>query len=149
MLSSLLRIAGGILTLPFSGSKIFGVALGNTMINRGLKKLNEDLEPKTKIVYEYKYRDIAHQISEVKDKVEYTNLIINDNLTEIEKLRNNFKKYREYNKILPNYERMLNKLDNLEQKLKLQQQKIVNMDKTLEEEKEMNQKKMKKVINKE
>ena len=32
MFSSLLKIAGGVLTLPFTGSKIFGVALGNTMI---------------------------------------------------------------------------------------------------------------------
>lgn len=148
MLSALARIAGGVLTLPFSGSRLFGVALGNTMINRGLKKLNQSLEPKTKIVYEYKYTDIAHKISEVKDKVEYTNLIINDNLNEIDKLRDNFKKYKEYNKVLPNYEKMLNKIDKIEEKLKLQQQKIYNMDKKLDEEKAINQKKMSKVMNK-
>lgn len=145
MFSSLLRIAGGILTLPFSGSKIFGVALGNTMINRGLKTLNNGLDVKRKIVYDYKYTDIAHKISEVKDKVEYTNLIISDNLNEIVKLRENFKKYQEYNKVLPEYESMLEKIDKLEKKLKLQQEKISKMDKKLEEEKVLNNKKMQKV----
>ncbi len=146
MFSSLLNIVGGILTLPFSGSSIFGVALGNTMINRGLKKLNNSLEPQEKIVYDFKYTDIAHKISEVKDKVEYTNLIISDNLNEISKLRDNFKKYREYNQVLPDYKSMLNKIDKLEEKLKMQQEKMSKMDKRLDEEKKMNEKKISKVL---
>ena len=146
MFSSLLKIAGGILTLPFTGSKIFGVALGNTMINRGLKTLNKGLEVKQKVVTDYKYTDIAHKISEVKDKVEYTNLIISDNLNEISKLKENFKKYIEYNKVLPEYESMLENVNKLEEKLRLQQEKISNMDKKLEDQKEINNEKMKKVI---
>ena len=43
---------------------------------------------------------------------------------------------------------MLNKIDKIEEKLKLQQQKIYNMDKKLDEEKAINQKKMRKVMNK-
>ena len=148
LLSSVLRIAGGILTLPFSGSRIFGVALGNTMINRGLKTLNSGLDVESKTIVDYKYTDIAHKISEVKDKVEYTNLIINDNLNEIEKLKCNFAKYKEYNNVLPNYEKMLRKIEVLEENLKLQQRKISSMDKKLDEEKKMNAKKMQKVINK-
>jgi DNA repair exonuclease SbcCD ATPase subunit len=146
MFSSLLKIAGGVLTLPFTGSKIFGVALGNTMINRGLRTLNKGLEVKQKVVIDYKYTDIAHKISEVKDKVEYTNLIISDNLNEISKLKENFKKYKEYNKVLPEYESMLEKVNKLEEKLKLQQEKISNMDKKLEDQKQINNEKMKKVI---
>ena len=146
LFSSLLKIAGGILTLPFTGSKIFGVALGNTMINRGLKTLNKGLEVKQKVVTDYKYTDIAHKISEVKDKVEYTNLIISDNLNEITRLKENFKKYREYNKVLHEYESMLEKVNKLEEKLKIQQEKISNMDKKLEDQKEINNEKMKKVI---
>lgn len=146
MFSSLLKIAGGVLTLPFTGSKIFGVALGNTMINRGLKTLNKGLEVKEKIVTDYKYTDIAHKISEVKDKVEYTNLIISDNLNEISKLKENFNKYREYNKVLPEYEIMLEKVNKLEEKLKLQQEKISNIDKKLDEQKEINNEKLNKVI---
>ncbi len=147
MFNALLKIGGGILTLPFTGSKIFGVALGNTMINRGLKTLNQGLERKERIITEYKYTDIAHKISEVKDKVEYTSLIISDNLLEINKLKRNFKKYMEYNKILPEYEKMLTKIESLEEKLKLQQEKISSMDKKLEEQKELNSKKIQKVRN--
>ena len=145
MLSSLVRIACGILTLPFTGAQIFGVALGNTMINRGLKSINNNLNRERKIVYEYKYTDIAHKISEVKDRVEYTNLIISDNLNEIKLLKANFKRFKEYNKVLPEYESMLNKVNKLEQKLKLQQEKILKMDKKLGEEKILNDKKMKKI----
>ena len=146
MLSSMLRIAGGVLTLPFSGSKIFGVALGNTMINRGLKMMNKSLYPlefETTITYQYK--DIAHKINEVKDKVEYTNLLISDNLLEIKKLRENFKTYKEYNKVLPNYEEILAKVDKMEKTLELQQEKISKMDKKLDEEKQLNKEKMRKV----
>ena len=147
MFNALLKIGGGILTLPFTGSKIFGVALGNTMINRGLKILNQGLERKERLITEYKYTDIAHKISEVKDKVEYTSLLISDNLLEINKLKSNFKKYMEYNNILPEYEGMLKKIESLEEKLKLQQEKISKMDKKLEEQKEINSKKIQKVRN--
>jgi len=147
MLASMLRIAGGVLTLPFSGSKIFGVALGNAMINRGLKMMNKSLYPfEYKKTITYQYKDIAHKISEVKDKVEYTNLLISDNLLEIKKLRENFKTYKEYNKVLPNYEDILDKIDKMEKRLKMQQEKISKMDKKLDEEKKLNTKKMEKVM---
>jgi len=146
MFSSLLNIIGGILTLPFTGKSIFGVALGNTMINRGLKTINSGLNVEKKLICEYKYTDIAHKISEVKDKVEYTNLIIEDNLKEIEKLKLNFKKYKEYNNVLPEYSSILEKVNKLEEKLKLQQTKISKMNNKLEEEKKLNEQKMKKVI---
>lgn len=146
MFSALLNISGGILTLPFTGRSIFGIALGNTMINRGLKTINKGLNIDKKLVYEYKYTDIAHKISEVKDKVEYTSLIIEDNLKEIEKLKENFKKYIEYNNVLPEYESMLKKVDKLEESLKLQQIKISKLDNKLEEERNLNEQKMKKVM---
>lgn len=148
MVSSLFKIAGGILTLPFTGSQLFGIALGNTMINKGLKTLNEGLDVKEKIVYDYKYKDISQKISDVQDKVEYTNLIISDNLNEISKLKDNFRKYNEFNKVLPEYDSMLEKIDNLESNLKKQQQKISKMDQKLEKEKDMNNQKLRKVLEK-
>ena len=54
------KIAGGILTLPFTGATIFGVALGNTMINRGLKTLNKGLDVNKKVVTDYRYTDIKY-----------------------------------------------------------------------------------------
>ena len=78
ILSSLFRIAGGILTIPLTGTQIFGVALGSTMINKGLKEMNKSLEKREKMIINYKYEDISNQIANVKETVEYTNLILTD-----------------------------------------------------------------------
>ena len=144
--SSFFRIAGGILTLPFSGKHLFGVALGSTLINKGLKELNKKLETREKIVVNYKYEDISKQIEQVKDKVEYTNLILTDSLNEICKIKNNFKNiYAEYNNILPEYNSTLERLNDLELKIKEHQIKLNKMDKKLSKEKEINKQKIKKL----
>lgn len=146
IISSLFRIAGGILTMPLTGLQLFGVALGSTMINKGLKEMNEKLEEREKVVINYKYEDISKQIEEVKDKVEYTNLVLIDSISEIKKLKNNFNnQYKDYKYILPDYAEILEKIDLLEKRLIEQQTKLVKMDKKLEEEKEINKQKLKKV----
>lgn len=146
ILSSLLKIAGGILTLPFTGKQLFNVALGNTLINKGLKEMNKSLEFKEKIVINYKYEDISNQIRNVKDKVEYTNLILLDSLNEIKKLKNNFKNiYSNYNNILDEYDLTLKKLNNLETNILNQQKKLIKMDKKLDKEKEINKQKLKRI----
>lgn len=149
ILSSLLRIAGGILTIPLTGSQIFGVALGSTMINKGLKEMNKKLEKRERLEINYKYEDISRQVSEVKDKLEYTNLVLLDSLNEIKKLKNNFNNiYKDYKYILPDYIEMIEKIDSLESKLLEQQYNLSKMDKKLDDEKEINKQKLKKVENK-
>lgn len=146
IISSLFRIAGGILTIPLTGSQIFGVALGSTMINKGLKEMNKKLETKEKIVINYKYEDISRQILEVKDKIGYTNIVLIDSLSEIKRLKTNFNEvYKDYKYILPDYVEMIEKIEELERRLVEQQSKLVNMDKKLEKEKEINKQKLKKV----
>ena len=146
IISSLFRIAGGILTIPLTGSQIFGVALGSTMINKGLKEMNKKLETKEKIVINYKYEDISRQILEVKDKIGYTNIVLIDSLSEIKRLKTNFNEvYKDYKYILPDYVEMIEKIAELERRLVEQQSKLVNMDKKLEKEKEINKQKLKKV----
>lgn len=146
ILGSMLRLAGGLLTLPFTGKQLFGISLGSTLINKGLKEMNKSLETREKIVINYKYEDISKQIEQVKDRVEYTNLILSDSLNEIKKLKNNFKNvYSEYDKILPEYNSTLEKIDSLESKILKQQEKLLNMDKTLDKEKEINKQKLKKI----
>ncbi len=148
ILSSLLRIAGGIITIPFTGKSLFGIALGTTMINKGLKELNKSFETREKIVINYKYEDISNKIANVKDKVEYTNLVLSDSLSEIKKLKENFNSmFNEYNKILPEYADMLEKINDLEKKLLISQAKLNNMNKKLDKEKEMNKQKLKKINN--
>lgn len=146
ILGSVLRIAGGILTLPFTGKQLFGISLGSTLINKALKEMNRSLETKEKIVVNYRYEDISKQIEEVKEKQEYTNLILTDSLNEIKKLKDNFKNtYSEYNNILPEYNSTLEKLETLELKILKQQEKILKMDKKLDKEKEINKQKLKRM----
>ena len=146
IVSSLFRIAGGILTIPFTGKNLFGIALGHTMINKGLKEMNRKLETREKIVVDYKYEDISNQINDVKDKVDYINLVLSDSLNEINKLKTNFSEtFKKYDNVLPEYLDTLEKLNNLENSLKYQQNKILNVDKKLEKEKEINKQKLMKI----
>lgn len=146
ILSSMLNIAGGILTLPLTGINLFGIALGSTMINKGLKEMNKKLETREKIVINYDYKDISKKISNMKDKVGYTNLILTDSLNEIKKLKNNFSNtFKNYEYILPDYYEMFDKINSLENRLIEQQRNLNKIDKKLEEEKELNNKKLTKV----
>ena len=146
ILGSVLRIAGGILTLPFTGKQLFGISLGSTLINKALKEMNRSLETKEKVLVNYKYEDISKQIEQVKDKVEYTNLILSDSLNEIKKLKSNFKyTYSEYDNILSEYNSTLKKLELLESKILKQQEKLLKMDKKLDKEKEINKQKLKRI----
>lgn len=146
ILSSMLNIAGGILTLPLTGINLFGIALGSTMINKGLKEMNKKLETREKIVINYDYKDISKKISNMKDKVGYTNLILIDSLNEIKKLKNNFSNtFKNYEYILPDYYEMFDKINSLENRLIEQQKNLNKIDKKLEEEKELNNKKLTKV----
>jgi len=146
ILGSVLRMVGGILTLPFTGKQLFGVSLGSTLINKALKEMNRSLETKETMVINYRYEDISKQIEQVKDKVEYTNLILSDSLNEIKKLKSNFKyTYSEYDNILPEYNSTLEKLESLETKILKQQEKLLKIDKKLDKEKEINKQKLKRI----
>ena len=148
IISSFFRIVGGTLTLAFTGKSIFGMAIGATMVNKGLKELNRKLETREKIIINYKYEDISKQLENVKDKVEYTNLVLLDSLNEIKKLKNNFSNvFCKYDKVIPEYSETLKKVNELETKLKEQQIKIMGVNKKIEVEKELNKEKIKKIGN--
>ncbi len=143
---SFTRIAIGLLTLPLTGKSLFGIALGHTMINKGLKNINKSIIKKEKIVVDYDYEDISNKIYEVKDKLEYTNLILTDSLNEIKKIKENIKNtYSKYDNILPEYKYVINNINELENKILLQQQKMNKMNNKLEEENEINKQKLKRI----
>ncbi len=146
ILSSILNISFGILTLPFNGKNLFGIALGETMINKGLKEMNRKIETHEKIKVSYKYKDISDSIRAVKDKVEYINLVISDSLNEINKLKENFKnQYSQYENLLEEYDIVLEKIQTLENTLLTEQNKINSMNRKLNKEDEMNKQKLKRV----
>ncbi len=143
---SFTRIAIGLLTLPLTGKSLFGIALGYTMINKGLKNINKSIIKKEKIVVDYDYEDISDKIYEVKDKLEYTNLILTDSLNEIKKIKENIKNTcSKYDNILPEYKYVVNNINELENKILLQQQKMNKMNNKLEEENKINKQKLKSI----
>lgn len=143
ILSSLIKIAGGILTLPLTGVNLFGISMGSTMINKALKEMNKSLETREKIVINYKYEDISKQINGVKDKLEYTNLVLCDSLNEIKKLKDNFNNiFKNYNEVLPEFIETLKSVNSLEEKLLNQQSKLNKMNEKLDIENELNQQKL-------
>ena len=138
MIASCLRVATGILTLPFSKVNIFNITLGSALINRGLKDLRKGLETKSEIKIDYKYEDLSNMIKATKDKTKLTELLIMDSLTEI-------KSIKESTYLGENNMKDLKKLeDNLNKKLK----EIDKLNKKLNKQDERNKMKIKKVKDK-
>lgn len=136
MLRSCASIATGIITLPFSGfSNVFNIALGTSLINRGVRGIRMGLETKSELKIDYKYEDLSRKIHETRDKIDLTATMIKDSLYQIGEL----KKYTYLGidnlKILENLEKDLNK------KLK----EIDEITKTLNKQDERNKVKIRKV----
>ena len=146
ILSSLFKITLGMLTIPLSKKRIMGYAVGAVLVNKGLKDLNRNYETKEKITVNLKYEDISKKLIEVTDILDYTQLVLSDSLTEVKKLKENFKsEYSNYSNVLPDYEDNLNKLNALELSIINNQKKVNMLYKNLDNEKEINNKKLQKV----
>lgn len=146
VINGMMKFIGGVITIPLSFKNIFGIALGSTLINRGLKSINKGLELKQKIVYNYDYEDISKKVMQVEDKVNYTSSIINDSLSEISKMKDNIKNtYSKYSIILDEYNPVFNNINKLEKILIRQKEQINNLNKNIKKEKELNDVKMQKI----
>ena len=139
MISSTLRVAAGVLTLPFSRANIFNIALGTTLINRGISGLRRGLETRQEIVVDYDYIDLSEKIRNTQNKLELTEVMIKDSLSQISMLKT--------------YENLgvenLSKLKNLEQSLNRKLKAIDNINTKLKKQDEKNKTKIKKVERKE
>lgn len=127
MIASCLRVATGILTLPFSKVNLFNITLGSALINRGLKDLRKGLDTKREIKVDYKYEDLSNMIKATKDKTKLTELLIMDSLSEIKSIKestylgdNNIK---DLNKLEENLNKKLKEIDKLNKKLNKQDER--------------------------
>ena len=93
LFGSFLRIATGILTVPFSGRQIFGTMLGTHLINRGLHQLRDSLNPEFVQTREvrHRYQSIEREILNSKDYVKMTSVLIDDSLDQLDKFDEEFK----------------------------------------------------------
>ena len=127
MIASCLRVATGILTLPFSKVNLFNISLGSALINKGLKDLRKGLETKSEIKIDYKYEDLSSMIKATKDKTKLTELLIMDSLVEIKSIKestylgeNNIK---DLTKLEESLNKKLKEIDRLNKKLSKQDER--------------------------
>ena len=146
MFASILRIAAGILTTPLSDRRIFGIAMGASLINRGLRGLRQGLTVEQKTDTIIKYEDLEREIINCKDKLEYTNLMLLDSIEQVDKLKEEFHdKFEKYIYLIPEYKDAMNKLDNLKKKLEQKHIEIKTIDKDLDLQRTRNKEKMKRL----
>ena len=126
MFASLLRVAAGIITVPLSNRRIFGIAMGAALIN--------------------KYEDLEREIINCKDKLEYTNLMLIDSIEQVDKLKVEFHdKFEKYVYLIPEYKDAMNKLDNLKKKLEQKHIELKTIDKDLDLQRKRNNEKIKRL----
>ena len=136
-----MRIIGGILTKPLTNLNIFGMALGNHLVNRGLRDLRKSLIPTEveRIEFVDRYKDVEREIFNAKDAVRSTMLLIDDSLEHVRFLKENYnynlKKYELY---IPEYTKLESMLEDLEKKLLANKDLVNSMEKTLDSQYEKN-----------
>lgn len=146
MFASLLRVAAGIVTAPLSNRRIFGIAMGTALINKGLKGLRQGLTIDQRTETVLKYEDLEREIINCKDKLEYTNLMLLDSIEQVDKIKEEFHdKFEKYIYLIPEYKDAMNKLDNLKKKLEQKHIEIKTIDKDLDLQRTRNKEKMKRL----
>lgn len=144
--ASFLRIAAGILTTPVSNQRIFGIALGTNLINRGIRGLRQGLNVEQRVELSYRYEDLEREIMNCKDKIGLTNLLLIDSIEQIDKLREEFKdKFEAYIYLIPEYNESLKKIDTLKKQLADKKKEIELINKDLNLQYQKNKVKMKKI----
>lgn len=141
MFGSFLRIATGILTAPFSNNRFLGVMLGTHLINRGLRELRTSLIPEEvqRVEVRTRYNDVEREILHAKDDVKTTLSLINDSLYQVGELKKTFDiKLKKYSAYIPNYYNVEQMLNDLENKLNKNKDKINNMNESLDKQYEAN-----------
>ena len=148
MFASILRIAAGILTTPLSNRRIFGIALGASLINRGLRGLRQGLTVEQTTETVYKYEDLEREIINCKDKLELTNVLLLDSIEQVKKLREEFKdKFSAYVYLIPEYKEAQDKLNNLQKTLEMKHIEVKAIDKDLDMQKKKNNEKIRRLNN--
>ena len=118
MFASMLRIAAGILTVPLSRNRIFGVALGTSLINRGLRGLRQGLTMEQTNETVVHYEDLEREIINCKDRFNYIDTMLIDSIEQVNKLKNEFHdRFEKYIYLIPEYKESMVKLDLLKKKL--------------------------------
>ena len=143
MVNSFLRIASGILTLPFSN--LFGMSLGTNLISRGVRELRRSMIPEQVERQELvtHYTSIEDDIKRARDSVEDAKKLLDDTIYEIDEFEKEFKnKFSEYAEYIPDYYKIANQIEALNKQLRYKKEETKQMEETLNNQYENNKQKV-------
>ncbi len=143
LLEHVLTFALGIFTIPFSKKRIFGTALGLTLIGNSIRGIRNSLKP-TKEAHVYiEWKDFAKAIYGEQMVLKQLNNMVIDSLTQVKGLKEDIER-EFYGKVsFQEYDEMRTKLEAMELKLLEKQKQIEEMEKQLEKAEEKNKVKVK------
>ncbi len=147
LFGSFLRIATGILTRPFTGINLFGIALGTNLINRGLRGLREYLNPEIEVIEENrkKYCDMEEEILKGKNLVNNTKMLLSDSLWQLTQLEQEFQTtFANYTNVIPEYKQVLDQMHTLKNGLIEKERQLELQNHDLDRQYEANKIKLKK-----
>ena len=144
---SFLKVAAGILTVPFSGRRVFGTALGLYLISSGINGLRNSFNPHVTMSTEVvnRYTDIEREIINSQDHVKTAKYLIMNSIEQINKFDEEFKeKFSQYADLIPEYRQLERQIGELKTKLNRKKIEISIMSKDLDRQYEENKVKVRK-----
>lgn len=143
LLEHVLTFALGIFTIPFSKKRIFGTALGLTLIGNSIRGIRNSLKPAKETHVYIEWKDFAKAIYSEQMALKQLNNMVVDSLSQVKGLKEDIER-EFYGKVsFQEYDEMRTKLEAMELKLLEKQKQIEEMEKQLEKAEEKNKVKVK------
>lgn len=143
LLEHVLTFALGIFTIPFSRHRLFGTALGLTLIGNSIRGIRNSLKPTKEEQIYIEWKDFTKVIYSEQMALKQLNHMVIDSLSQIKGLKEDVER-EFYGKIsFQEYDEMKTKLEAMELKLLEKQKQIEEMEGQLEKAEEKNKVKVK------
>lgn len=143
LLEHVLTFALGVFTIPFSRHRIFGTALGLTLIGNSIRGIRNSLKPTKEEQVYIEWKDFTKVIYSEQIALKQLDNMVVDSLSQIKGLKEDIER-EFYGKIsFQEYDEMKTKLEAMELKLIEKQKQIEEMEEQLEKAEEKNKVKVK------
>ena len=120
--------------------------IGSFLMYNSIRGMLKFLSPEMKKVTYIRYKDYTKELETESSRITFTHNLLNHSIKDISLLKSEFKdKFMEYQYQLPDYDVMFEKINKIEQQLKLQKKELINIDKNLELQKQKNKEYVKKI----
>lgn len=143
LLGQVLTFTLGIFTIPFSRHRIFGTALGLTLIGNSIRGMRNSLKVSKEQTVYIEWKDFTKQIYNERLALKQLDTMVVTSLKEIKELKKDVET-EFYGKVsFEEYEKMKSKLEVMELKLLEKQKQIIEVEEQLQKTEEKNKVKIK------